>query len=236
MDDQRYTRNYLSFGGGVNSVALYLMLQHQGEEFEAVFVDHGADWPETYDYVDYLIKRGFKITIIKGERRGLPLYEYCMKYKIMPSGRLRWCTEEFKVNPLHDYFKKPCIDMIGIDAGEKHRAKHRGGEDIFVDYPLVDAGFDRNDCIELIKEHGLKVPPKSGCWFCPFQKRTDVRRLSYEDPCLFDKVRELENLVVEKQLAKGKKPYYLYRMPIDAYARSNQPDLFMDKKPCRCMY
>lgn len=34
-------KNYLSFGGGVNSVALYLLMEDMGIEFEAVFVNHG---------------------------------------------------------------------------------------------------------------------------------------------------------------------------------------------------
>jgi len=50
-------KNYLSFGGGVNSVALYLYLLDQKVEFEAVFVDHGTDWPETYDYVEMFKKK-----------------------------------------------------------------------------------------------------------------------------------------------------------------------------------
>ena len=41
-------RSYLSYGGGVNSVALYIDLTLRGYDFEATFVDHGCDWPETY--------------------------------------------------------------------------------------------------------------------------------------------------------------------------------------------
>ena len=36
-------RNYLSFGGGVNSTAMLLLLLDEGWEFEAVYVDHGAE-------------------------------------------------------------------------------------------------------------------------------------------------------------------------------------------------
>lgn len=51
-------KNYLSFGGGVNSVAMYLIMLDDGmipgdstNGFEAVYVDHGGDWPETLEYV-----------------------------------------------------------------------------------------------------------------------------------------------------------------------------------------
>lgn len=36
-------KNYLSFGGGVNSTALYLLMQEMEIDFEAVYIDHGAD-------------------------------------------------------------------------------------------------------------------------------------------------------------------------------------------------
>ena len=69
-------KNYLSFGGGVNSVAMYLYLMDQGMEpgdpdkgFEAVFVDHGTDWPETYEYVD-MFKEKYPLTVLKPNQRG----------------------------------------------------------------------------------------------------------------------------------------------------------------------
>ncbi|RLC23031.1 MAG: hypothetical protein DRH93_08360 [Deltaproteobacteria bacterium] len=49
-------KNYLSFGGGVNSVAMMLLLLDQKAEFEAIFVDHETDWPETYEYFDMFQK------------------------------------------------------------------------------------------------------------------------------------------------------------------------------------
>tara|TARA_Y100000310_G_C20413341_1_gene683116 strand:+ start:575 stop:817 length:243 start_codon:yes stop_codon:yes gene_type:complete len=56
---------YLSYGGGVNSTAMMILLNEKKIEFESVFVDHGADYPETYKYVDLLKEKGFPITIIK---------------------------------------------------------------------------------------------------------------------------------------------------------------------------
>jgi 3'-phosphoadenosine 5'-phosphosulfate sulfotransferase (PAPS reductase)/FAD synthetase len=57
-------RRYLSFGGGVNSVALGLWLMDHGIEAERVYADHGADWPETREYVQHLKERGLPITIL----------------------------------------------------------------------------------------------------------------------------------------------------------------------------
>ena len=97
-------RNYLSFGGGVNSVAMHLYLLEHGKEhgigdFEAVFVDHGTDWPETYEYLnmfqDRLKKRGHKpVTVLKPSVRigkGInaadfdDVYKYAHEAKTFPS-------------------------------------------------------------------------------------------------------------------------------------------------------
>lgn len=58
-------KDYLSMGFGVNSVALYLLMEKLNMEFEAVFVDHGGDWPETYEYADYFIATGRPVTILQ---------------------------------------------------------------------------------------------------------------------------------------------------------------------------
>jgi len=50
-------KKYLSHGMGVNSTALMLLLEDEGIEFESVFIDHGGDYPETYEYVNYQKKR-----------------------------------------------------------------------------------------------------------------------------------------------------------------------------------
>ena len=57
ISDYSVGKNYLSFGGGVNSVALMLWLIDHGIEFEAVFSNHGGDYPETYDYLDMLLDK-----------------------------------------------------------------------------------------------------------------------------------------------------------------------------------
>ena len=84
-------KNYLSFGGGVNSVALYLYLLDQKIEFEAVFVDHGTDWPETYKYVD-MFKNKYPLTVLKP--KGGTLYDYCVEKRMVPAIYSRWCTRQ----------------------------------------------------------------------------------------------------------------------------------------------
>ena len=164
MEGATGLKNYLSFGGGVNSVAMYLLLKDQGVDFEAVFVDHGTDWPETYKYVD-MFKEKYPLTVLKPNVQGSKsLYEHCWNYYMVPSFKNRWCTDKFKRTPLLKYHKKPCFVMIGFDWGERHRAKifSKNGEEYR--YPLIENEIDRHGCKDLIIKHNLTVPSKSGCF------------------------------------------------------------------------
>lgn len=168
-------RNYLSYGGGVNSSALLLLLHDEGVEFEAVYVDHGCDWPETREYVDMLSQR-YPITILKAQVYSRKvdaifdnLYDYSMAVGRFPDRKIRWCTSRFKSRVLEKYQQSPAFVFIGIDAGESHRAKISSKNGFEYRWPLIEREIDRNGCIEIIKAHGLPVPIKSGCWFCPFQ-------------------------------------------------------------------
>jgi len=191
-------KNYLSFGGGVNSVAMMLNLLDEGWDFEAVFVDHGTDWPETYEYLDmfqeWLQKNKHEpITILKPNVQGFNnLYDYFYHYEMVPLFQYRICSDKFKVRVLYKYFERPCFSLIGFDIGETKRAKVTHIKQIENRFPLIEAKIDRWGCKEIIKKHDLPVPMKSGCYICPFQKRGQWIELRYKHPRLFQKAVDLE--------------------------------------------
>ena len=240
---------YLSHGLGVNSWALYLYLIEQGEvpgvDFEAVAVNHHTDWPESYEYLEMMLAKGYPVTVIEPDVGGIKsLYEYCLKRSIIPARIRRWCTVKFKIGPLEKYQEKPCVVMLGIDAGESHRAKMHEQDGITYDYPLVEAGIDRQGCIEIIRRHGLPVPPKSGCFICPYQRRSQWIELRDKHPELFCKAKGLEELSAQKRIDNGKVPIYYKDMPLEQYLGAKdrsgrlpvrgQESLWDDDPPCRC--
>jgi 3'-phosphoadenosine 5'-phosphosulfate sulfotransferase (PAPS reductase)/FAD synthetase len=235
---------YLSFGGGVNSVAMYLYLADQGADFEAVFVDHGCDWPETYQYFAgfqwWLKANGYRpITILRPSVQGSSnLYDHCMKHKMVPSFMSRWCTDKFKVRVLQSYYKAPAWELIGIDAGESHRARIQVRKDIESRYPLVEAGIDREDCKKIIRRHGLPVPIKSGCYICPFQRKSQWRELRTKHPCLFQRAVDLEERNIKYRIERGKPPLFLTtkKMSLPNLVEENQLPIFEQDAypPCQC--
>lgn len=115
------------------------------------------------------------------------------------------CAMKFKIEPQNKWTRrwKPAqeawargekvVKLIGFEAGETHRLKradaraHSGKADpkeaARFEYvmPLMDWGYTLEDCIEIIKSAGLPVPPKSACYFCPFQKPEEVDAATPED-------------------------------------------------------
>ena len=133
---------YLSYGGGVNSTAMLLLLLDKGWDFESVYVDHGCDWPETREYVAMMAER-YPITILKPKYDGHEdLYDYAWFRKITPSIHIRWCTHRFKVSPLIEYYERPCFQLIGIDAGESKRAKISSVSGLETRWPLIEYGIN----------------------------------------------------------------------------------------------
>jgi len=186
---------YISFGAGVNSTALYLLLEDLSIDFEAVFVDTGTEWPETYKYLEYFRNEGYTFTWLKPWVQDTNnLYDYLLKYTTIPSMWMRMCTSNFKIRPFYKYIEHPATVYIGYDYGEYGRRHLRDRRDITYLYPLASHQLTRQGCKTLIKEHGLRVPPKSGCWFCPFQSKHEWRRLEREYPCLFNMAVTLERL------------------------------------------
>ena len=239
-------KNYLSFGGGVNSVAMMLMCLDNKTDFEAITVDHGADWPETYEYFtmfqDWLKTNGHKpVTVLTPDVQGhTKLYDYYLDKKKVPSMMKRDCTDKFKLRPVYKYVEKPCFMLLGIDAGETHRARLNSKKGVENRYPLIEEGIDRENCKKIIKEHGLPVPMKSGCFLCMYQKKAQWRQLRRLHPDLFCKVQKLEKETTSERKRFSPKSFTLMNngKTIDQMINEKQKALpgmeDLEFPPCMC--
>lgn len=188
-----------SYGAGVNSTAMVVRLVSEGWRGPVVFCDTGAEWPETMCYVRlfnaWLRERGLEVTTLKGmpwQRlgQGLSLIERCEKQGIIPLAAVRWCTSEYKVKPLQRYAEgRP--QLIGIAAEEAHRARDAV-------YPLLDWGIDREGCRRIIAEAGLDQPQKSGCYICPFQRKSQWFELWRNHSELYERAARIEEIASER--------------------------------------
>lgn len=185
--------DYQSFGYGVNSVALAEVLKHHPTK---LFSDTGSESLETYSYINYYEKElGNHVIHLNEPVQGhSTLYDYCVAYNTVPHRAFRWCTDKFKRQPLNRFYKNDgeVTVFMGIAYDERHRAKVEKKGKITYKYPLVENGVTRKQCVEIIIESGLRVPPKSGCWFCPFQSKQSWLRLLRDHPDQYELAVQLE--------------------------------------------
>jgi PP-loop superfamily ATP-utilizing enzyme len=242
-------KNYLSFGGGVNSVALYLLMEEMGIEFEAVFVNHGGDWPETYEYIDYFIATGRPVTILlptvrtRTKRVFHNIVDYFEYMNVLPTKnpKRRFCTARFKASVLDEYHKTPCFVFIGYAFDEAHRAvisSSRGSE---YRWPLIEHKITRQKCVDMIKAAGLEVPRKSGCYICPYQGRREYQELRKKHPELFCRAQKIEASQNARITRDGRpwKPYFLAgNRPLLEIINDKQSALpgmeELEYPPCQC--
>ena len=190
----------LSFGAGVNTVALMVMLVRDNAPLDGVvFADTGGETPDTYESVEvakvYLAEHRIPFTVVRARRGEIDLYETALHRRVIPSVQWRWCTRDFKVNPIHRYYRalgSHVNQYVGIAFDEVHRMKDSREAYITNLYPLVEKRLNRQHCIDLISDAGLPIPEKSGCYFCPFNSTDRWRRMLERHPGLFSKAIELE--------------------------------------------
>lgn len=132
------------------------------------------------------------------------LREECLRIKALPSIAYGWkkCSAKYKAEPQKWWLARQdwaqaewaagrrIAKVIGYDAGESQRVvaafQNPWEAARFVPwYPLHGEGLDRDDCVALIRDAGLPVPPKSACTFCPSNTLEEWKRLRVEEPGRF---------------------------------------------------
>ena len=217
----------VSFGAGVNSVAMIIELIERGAPLDVIiFADTGAEKPETIAYLQYfqktyLDKHGYEVLTVKSTEGSL--IEISKADHIIPrpaSTKRRWCTLKSKIIPIKRASRKimkdkkyhKVIQYIGFAADEPQRIQERKTRDPkYVEkcYPLVDLKITRRRCKEIIKDHGLFEPVKSGCFFCEFQTKADWQKLFDKHPELYEQAIQFEKQAYNRKT--GKPEFFNFR-------------------------
>ena len=102
--------------------------------------------------------------------------------------------------------KEPFEVMIGISLDEEHRG-HKQSAVTWVKniYPLLELELTRDDCLEAIARQGLPIPPKSGCWYCPYKRENQFFLLKEQEPIKFSRLLVMEQFTGHN-LRKSNKP------------------------------
>lgn len=235
-----------SCGGGVQSTAC-LVLAAQGtipyRTFVFANVGGNAENPATIKYVSEILipfaaSSGIEwVEVCKKSKDGKPVDLYGYLHRPVRSIDIpvrmsngapgnRNCTVEFKIKPVAKWIKKNapgCTLGKGISTDEPHRATPARDTDGYsCAYPLIELGYSRQDCLDLVRRAGLPQPPKSSCWFCPYKTTDQWTKLKQKNPELFSKAVNLEQHLNEKRAALGKDEIYLSSAGARRTARLDQ--------------
>lgn len=256
----------ISYGGGVQSTALVVLAAQGVIDFPvALFSNVGDDseHPATLEYVrniamPWAAERGVEILELRRTKRDgsqPTLYGELMDRSSrtigipvrMPNGApgTRRCTADYKIRVVDRWMRKAGATAenqahvaIGISTDEIQRVNNRPVDPWkVIDYPLIDLGFDRSRCKQIIRDAGLPVPPKSSCYFCPYHRPLVWAEMRRDEPELFEKAAALEDVILERAVELVGHPVYLTRMnrPLREAIAEAQTPLFEDNEgPEQC--
>lgn len=231
-------KKIVSFSGGRTSAYLcYLMKEMYGNAVDFVFMDTGAEHPETYEFVrkcnDYF---GLKLTCLRTEfnpelgkansysvvsiddiKHDLkPFKEMMEKYGTPYNPGGAFCTDRMKLVPWTKYLnekygKGEYLTYLGIRADEPKRLKPRDG----VAYLGDISDMEKKDIIDwwAAMPFDLEIPEHLGnCVFCIKKGVNKVALAARDEPELadmfWDALRDPSVRVVEKRKSP---PLEMYR-------------------------
>ena len=247
----------ISLGLGIQSTAVYLMssLGYLERVDHAVFADPGAEHPDTYKLLEYILEwqkrnKGIPIHVVKKS-----LYDDLLsqknstgqKFASIPSftgnntGMLRrQCTGEYKIQPvmkkireLHGLKPRQRMPMtqvwLGISLDEIQRCKTSMLPRVEYYYPLVEERMTRGDCMRFLEERGFNNVPKSSCVFCPYHSDRNWKDLQYNYPEEFKKVVKVDEAIRNSSKKGADEPIYLHRSckPLKDIEFADQQEMFM---------
>lgn len=217
----------VAFGGGRNGAMLLGMYEHGIAPDIITFADTGGEKPETYDAVERMSKwceekLGISIVTVHKNSMYASLEDNCLSKEMLPSAAygFRSCSDKWKIQPQDAYRNKHsgCRAVwgrgekvtlaIGYDAGESRRGQNLTETAKYIYwFPLIEWGWDLDECKAAYVRHGLPEPVKSACYYCPSSTKKEVVALAIQHPDLFQRAVDMErnaapNLTTVKGLGR----------------------------------
>lgn len=234
----------LSLGWGTQSVTLAAMsVLGEIEPIDfAIHADTTHERTATYAFAKrwtpWLEERGMRVVTVQPKQaRVLDLSITKIMSIPIPAFTLsgnshgqvqRQCTGDWKIAPIRRYIQsvrmgQPVEQWIGISLDEFQRMKPSDVKYITNRWPLVEKRMTRYDCQLWLERHGLEIPTRSACVFCPFHSRAEWRDIRDNAPDDWAKAVE-----VDSAIRKARPPYDLFvnvqRRPLAECDLSNQVD------------
>lgn len=216
----------ISLGWGVQSFTLAAMsaLGELEPVDAAIHADTTHERGETYAFAErrtpWLEKRGVKVVTVKAKSAnpidngyGWPDEPF---YTITETGNgqiKRQCTSHWKIKPIRSWLSmnrngQLVEQWIGISLDEALRMKPSDVKYITHRWPLIERRMTRHDCARWLEAHGLEVPSRSSCVFCPYHNLAAWQELKQSGNGDWTKAVE-----IDRAIRKARPPYDLFVHP-----------------------
>lgn len=168
MND-KVSRTVAAFSGGKDSTAMVLLMAERGESFELLFTPTGDESPACLDHIQEVRKRTGAPLAVRWS--GDSLSSLIQKWNALPNWRQRWCTRVLKIEVAQKFLaENPGSTLcVGLRADEPNRAGLWGDVATYR-YPLRESGFELSDVINFLDEKGVRVPQRTDCQLCFYQR------------------------------------------------------------------
>jgi hypothetical protein len=124
------------------------------------------------------------------------------KYMSGPAGAP--CTVELKKKPRFAYQHPDDIHVFGYTTDEKKRIKdfENNNPELFLEWPLVDAGLSKKDCFTILKEAGIQLPEM---YRLGFKNNNCIGCVKAQSPKYWNMVREHFPTVFAERAAQSRR-------------------------------
>ena len=221
----------ISLGWGVQSFTLAAMaaLGETEPVDAAIHADTAHEASGTYEFAQqwapWLEERGVKVVTVQApDAEPINRFGGCMVPAFIDGHGVfsRQCTDNWKRKPIRRWLQAnrsgQSVEMwLGISLDEVPRMKPSDVQYITHRWPLIDRRMTRNDCVRWLERHGLPVPPKSACTFCPYHSKAAWHDMRAEGGPNWQ-----EAIQVDEAIRKARPPYDLFVHP------SRQPLALVD--------
>lgn len=210
----------VSFGKGTDSTTVLIKMRDLGIVPDLIlFADPGGEMPHTIEHgkvMDKWLKdNGFpECTTVVRSGKYETLEQECLIKKILPSpayGGFKTCSINWKINPQNKYCNnnEHCKEAwangekieryVGFNADEADRRDNARKTDrtdkkyknVYLLHDELE--IDRQGCVDVIKNEGIKHPDKSSCFFCPNMKTHEILDMYLNYPDYFERAVAMEH-------------------------------------------
>lgn len=141
-------------------------------DYEYVYTPTGNELPEMAAHIAKME------TILGKPIRNLApqtLVQIIDEQKMLPNFWARFCTRKIKIYPFENFIRSvgPCVVYVGIradESGDREGVDYDRLEGVTRRFPMDEWGWNIGDVLNYLECRGIKIPYRTDCAWCFFQK------------------------------------------------------------------